>query len=219
LFHPCLHHLCSALVLGACIAVAATTPKQSEKTSQIEDAWYRGELVEFHIAPLGKGERPFRMGPWDFGPRVNVQKPQDTRLNLYLVAPGYQHQAAGFEEYDHNDIINDLPPDGKMREWDVYWALILDPRLQVDIQDEHDLLLYAQESFTLEEFTEFDEIPSSAFLMEFLDTYTLEGLKRFERVDGQLPRLVIVPAGFAVRASVQRPAPPEAEDEAESKTE
>jgi hypothetical protein len=163
-------------------------------------------LVSFNLAPVQRGQQPFSVGPWQFGARVSDRKPRDARLNLYLVSPGTQHQAEGHEDFDHNDVINALPPEGAVVEWDVYWAIVLDPGLREDIRSERELIVEAQEGFTPGDLMEFRDLPGQAFLREFLKMDSLDDLAPYRLNDGRLPRVIIVPAGFAVRASA---APPE----------
>lgn len=159
----------------------------------------------FEIPPPAKGERVFTLGPWQFGSHVPDPKPRDRRLNLYLVAPGKQHAAEGRDEFDHNDVINAIPEDGKPAEWDVYWAIVLDPKLKADLRNEHDLLAQAQRRFIPNDLFEFDDIPGHQFLRAFLKIDSLAGLEKHRGRNRSLPRLIIVPAGFAVRATVKPP--------------
>jgi hypothetical protein len=190
------------------LALAATA---QQRRSQIDSAYFEGKLVKFSIPPLEKGQRGFSLGPWQFGARIADPKPRDKRLNLYLVAPGRQHEAEGFDQFDHNDVLNALPEAGKVVEWDVFWAVVLDPKLKADLRNEHDLLEHAQRRFVPGDLFEFDDIPGREFLREFLKIDSLAGLEKHRGRDRSLPRLIIVPAGFAVRASVE--APPEEKTE------
>ena len=194
-----------AALVGCAAALWAGTPS-AEPPDQVATAYLRNQLVSFNLAPAEKGQQPFSIGPWQFGARVSDRKPRDKRLNLYLVAPGTQHHAEGFEEFDHNDIINALPPEGAVVEWDVYWAIVLDPALREDLRSEQDLIVKAQQEFTPGDLFEFQDVPGQAFLRAFLNVDSLAGLAPYRGNDGRLPRVIIVPAGFAVRASA---APPE----------
>jgi hypothetical protein len=181
----------------------------TDDASQIDSAYFEGRLVRFTVAPLERGQRAVRVGPWRFGPRVQNPHPRDKRLNLYLVAPGDQHHTAAAPEFDHNDVLNALPPGDGMLEWDVYWAIVLDPRVQQPLRSERELLLLAQQRFTPNDLFEFDDMPGHMFLREFLKAETLAAMDRFRDRARSLPRLLIVPAGFAVRAAVREfePAP------------
>lgn len=174
--------------------------QRAAEHGQIEAAYFEGRLVRFQLAPLPDGEEPFSIGPWRFGARV-ASKPHDKRLNLYLLAPGRQHRTPGWEEYDHNDVINALPPRETPREWDVYWAIVLDPALRGDLRTERDLLLAAQTGFRPGDLFALDDIPGRVFLQRFVGAESVRDLERFRRRDGRLPRLIIVPAGFAIRGS------------------
>ena len=174
----------------------ATTPA----SGQIHSAYHERQRVTFTVAPLEAGQKTFFMGPWQFGARLSDRKPRDHRLNLYLVSPGTQHRAGGRDEYDHNDILNALPGKDETAEWDVYWAVVLDPALRRDLRSERELLIAAQSGFRSGDLFELADIPGRSFLREFLKVESLQDLERFRRRDRLFPRLVIVPAGFAIRA-------------------
>ena len=193
-----------AALVGCAAALWAASPTP-DSPSQVATAYLRNQLVTFNLAPLQKGQQPFSIGPWQFGARVSDRKPRDKRLNLYLVAPGTQHHAEGYEEFDHNDIINALPPEGVVVEWDVYWAIVLDPALRQDLRSEQQLIVEAQEGFVPGDLFEFHDIPGQAFLRAFLNIDSLAGLAPYRLKDRQLPRVIIVPAGFAIRASAAQP--------------
>ena len=201
----------AAILVGCAAALWAGTTRATPPGS-ISTAYLRDQLVQFNLAPLQKGQQPFAFGPWQFGVRVLDRKPRDARLNLYLVFPGALHQAAGFEDFDHNYIINALPPEGAMVEWDVYWVVVLDPALRQELRSEQEMILQAQEGFTPGDLYEFRDAPGHAFLHAFLKIDSLDDLAPYRLKDGRLPRMIIVPAGFAVRASAAPPedAPPEA---------
>lgn len=195
-----------AALVGCAAVLWAGTPSVGPPSS-VSTAYLRNQLVSFNLAPIPKGQQPFSFGPWRFGARVSDRKPRDARLNLYLVSPGALHQAEGYEDFGHNDIINALPPEGAVVEWDVYWAIVLDPALQEDIRSEQELIVQAQDGFTPGDLFEFQDVPGHAFLRAFLNIDSLDGLAPYRLKDGHLPRVIIVPAGFAIRASA---APPEA---------
>ena len=153
------------------------------------------------------------LGPWTLGERVAVDKPTDKRLNLYVVVPGTQYRTPGKADYDHNLIVNKYTVDGKPRDWDVFWCFILDPTLRPDLRSERDLLLGKHQTFRPATLFEFKDIPSHALMAERLSIKSLADLKRYRRADGSLPRLLILPARLAVRATaavrgaVPRPTP------------
>ena len=195
-----------AILLGCAAVLWAGTPS-ADAPSSVSTAYLRNQLVRFNLAPIQKGQQAFSFGPWRFGARVSDRKPRDARLNLYLVSPGELHQAEGYEDFDHNDIINALPPEGAVVEWDVYWVIVLDPALREDIRSEQELIVQAQEGFTPGDLFEFQDVPGHAFLRAFLNLDSLDDLAPYRLQNGRLPRLIIVPAGFAIRAGA---APPEA---------
>ncbi|MDP9268347.1 MAG: hypothetical protein M3P27_08505 [Acidobacteriota bacterium] len=156
---------------------------------------------------LAEGAKPMTLGPWRLGTRVLDTKPRDQRLNLYIVAPGTQYHLDGAEDFDHNAIINALPEPGKSREYDVYWALVLDPHLHTDFRNERDLIVAAQASFVPGDLFEFEDVPAAAFLRNFLKLGSLEDLQRYRRKNRALPRVIIVPAGLAITAAAPPAAP------------
>lgn len=141
------------------------------------------------------------LGPWNLGERVAEDKPIDKRLNLYVVVPGTQYRAPGKSDYDHNLIVNKYTVDGKPRDWDVFWCFILDPTLRPDLRSERELLLGKHQTFRPAKMFEFKNIPSHALMAERLSIKSMADLRRFRRKDGSLPRLLILPARLAVRAT------------------
>jgi hypothetical protein len=141
------------------------------------------------------------LGPWNLGERVAEDKPIDKRLNLYVVVPGTQYQTPDKADYDHNLIVNKYTVDGKPRDWDVFWCFILDPALRPDLRSERELLLGKHQTFRPAKGFEFKNIPSHALMAERLSIKSMADLKRFRRADGSLPRLLILPARLAVRAT------------------
>ncbi len=145
------------------------------------------------------------MGPWNLGERVAEDKPIDKRLNLYFVSPGLQYRAPGKSEYDHNLVVNKYTVDGKPREWDIFWCFILDPALRPDLRSERELLLGKHQTFRPATLFEFKDIPSHALMAERISIKSMADLRRFRRTNGSLPRLLIVPARLAVRATAAVP--------------
>lgn len=194
------------LTFGLCAGMLlAAAPAPDSRT--LEAVYLDGEAARLVLADAPK---PVTVGPWRLGPRITDTKPRDKRLNLYLVAPGTQYHLDGSEDYDHNAIINALPAPGKSREYDVYWALVLDPRLKTDFRNERDLLLAAQVTFVPGDLFEFDDIPADYLMRTYLKVASLEDLAKFRKRDGTLPGVIIVPAGFAITASAPEEAPAEA---------
>jgi len=190
-----------------CAAALWAGASNADAPGPLSTAYLRNQLVRFHVAPLERGQQPFSIGPWRFGARVPDRKPRDHRLNLYLVAPGTQHRAEGYEEFDHNEVINALPREGVVAEWDVYWVIVLDPALREELRDEQQLIVEAQKGFVPGDLFEFRDIPGRAFLRAFLAVDSLDGLAPYRWKDGRLPRIIIVPAGFAIRASAGESGP------------
>jgi hypothetical protein len=182
----------------------STQAAQQPEHNQIRTAYLAGRMVSFDLAPPSPGTRGLQIGPWYFGERLSNPNPRDKRLNLYLVAPGTQHHAPGHEDYDHNDVINAMPVNGGAPvEWDVYWAVVLDPSLDLEIRSERQLIMATQREFRPGDLFEFDDIPGAAFLKHVLKMDSMAGLAKYRRKrSGNLPQVLIVPAGFAVRASV-----------------
>src|SRR5579864_2419267 len=145
------------------------------------------------------------VGPWNLGERVTEDKLVDKRLNLYFVAPGVQYRAPGKSDYDHNLIVNKYTVDGKARDWDVFWCFILDPTLRPDLRSERELLLDKHQTFRPATLFEFKDIPSHTLLAERLSIKSMADLRHFREKDGSLPRLLIVPARLAVRATAAVP--------------
>jgi hypothetical protein len=193
-----------AVAVGVCAGALLGASPAPEPRS-LESAYLDGEAVRLEVAD---GPKPATVGPWRLGARVLDPKPRDQRLNLYIVVPGTQYHLDGAEDYDHNAIINALPLEGKAREYDVYWALALDPHLRADFRNERDLIVTAQARFTPGDLFEFDDIPADFFLRTFLKLDSLPELEKFRRRDRSLPRLIIVPAGFAISASAPPAATP-----------
>lgn len=192
-------------------AMTFAAPPAADYT--VNNAFLNGEKVDitFELAE-GKKAANYSLGPWRFGAQVRTvkagdpEKPQDKRLNAYIVVPGASHASpdeslAGF---NHNLVINALPPEGKSAEYDVYLVLALDPTLHPDIRTERDILVATQSRFTPNDLYELEDAPSAEVLKSVLKMDDTTDLKRFRRKkndDGTLPRMVIVPAGFALRAS------------------
>lgn len=187
--------LCAGVLLGA---------SPAPETRPLEGVYLDGQVVRLDVAD---GPKPMLVGPWRIGARVMDPKPRDQRLNLYIVAPGTQYHLEASDDFDHNAIVNAVPDAGTSRQYDVYWALVLDPRLHADFKTEKQLLVAAQASFTPGDLFEFDDIPADAFLRTFLKADTLDDLRQYRRKGGALARILIVPAGFAVTASTPAAAP------------
>ncbi len=143
------------------------------------------------------------IGPWNLGERLGDDKPEDKRLNLYIVVPGTQYRSAGKPEYDHNRVINKYTVDGKARDWDVFWCFILDPSLRGDLRSERELFMAKHQTFHPAALFDFRDIPSHELMTERLGVKSMGDLRRFRHGDGTLPRLLILPARLAVRATAE----------------
>ncbi|HVZ16358.1 MAG TPA: hypothetical protein VG897_04525 [Terriglobales bacterium] len=198
--------------------MAASNPKPAPRhlpKLHLDEAYFNGELVTLHSPAVEKGERVLVVGPWNLGPKVS-SKPDDKRPNLYFVAPGTQHQVEGHPEYGHNEVLS-LAPD-EPKDFDVYFAVVLDPSLQEDFTSERQLLVAAQQRFTPSEDFTFDQIPSAGFLKTMSKISSLDGLEKFRHKDGSLPKLAIITAHFAVRFSVEKPEEKPAEQKQAAET-
>jgi len=194
-------HLRAAAIIAISAAgfAAATSMREAVKPFSV---YHDGDDLIFTPEMSGK-HRLASVGPWNLGERVAEDKPVDKRLNLYFVAPGMQYRAPGKSEYDHNLVVNKYTVDGKPREWDIFWCFILDPALRPDLRSERELLLGKHQTFRTATLFEFKDIPSHALMAERLSIKSMADLRRFRRADGSLPRLLIVPARLAVRATAE----------------
>lgn len=198
--------ICVSLVASASAAPKSKTKRapKPEPKAHLEEAYYGGEVVKLHSGPYSAGEHSFVVGPWNMGPRVSP-KPSDKRPNLYFVIPGSQHQVPGAPQFDNTEILSYAPDDPK--EFDVYWAVILDPTLKDDFTTERELIAARQARFKPGDDFTFDQVPSAPFLKALTRISSLDDLKKFRRKDGSLPRMAIITAGFAVRLTVEKPEP------------
>lgn len=170
---------------------------------QIDSAYHEGERVAFTVLEPGNRNAQLRVGPWLLGVRASDSTPRDRRRNLYVVFPGTLHRSPGWPDFDHNCVLSDLPASAEPVEWDVYWAVVLDPTLQEDFRSEQALVLADQSSFIPPDLLEFSDIPAAGFLRAQMKVRSLGDLARYRRKDGTLPRLLITPAGYAVRGSTE----------------
>lgn len=168
-------------------------------------AYHNGGDIVF--APEHTGTRRVAsFGPWNLGERLSDDgKPVDKRLNLYIVAPGGQYRSPNRPEYDHNRVINKYTVDAKVHEWDIFWCFVLDPALTSDLRSERELLLAKQQTFRPADLFDISDVPAHAAMADKLGIATFADLRRFRRKDGSLPRLIIVPARLAVRATAEQP--------------
>jgi len=190
-------------VATSAVAVHRAWPSHTPpKAGEIQTAYLNGRVVAFDLAPVPPGAHIKQVGPWQFGARVLYPTPRDRRQNLYVVAPGTEHHVPGYDAYDHNDIINHMPANDSPEEWDVYWAVVLDPELKQEFRSEDELLLATQKEFHPGPYFQFDDLPAAAFVRDIMKVGSLEELDKYRRPSGNLPQVLIIPADFAVRASV-----------------
>jgi hypothetical protein len=170
--------------------------------------YHNGADILFTPEAAGS-RRPASFGPWNLGERLGDGKPLDGRLNLYVVVPGSQYRSPR-SEYDHNLVVNKYMVEGRVRDWDIFWCFILDPSLRDDLRGERELLVAKHETFRPADLFDIKDVPAHALMAERVGIKTMSDLKRFRRRDGSLPRLLILPAHLAVRASavLQPMAPP-----------
>lgn len=193
-------HLAWAVLCAGALSAGAAPPRLPMPT-----AYHEGVVVTVEMERPARGQRSLSFGPWQFGIYPRDERPRDRRLNLYVVIPGQQHHADGWDDYDHNMIVNALPESEELVEWDVYWVLVLDPHLRQDLRSERDVLLAAQDRFTPGDLFEFDDFPSDTVLRDYLHIDSLAGLSRYRSKDGTLPRILVLPAGCVVRMKVVPP--------------
>lgn len=183
------------------LALAGTCLAQSEQPS--ETAFLEGQAVIINF-PNHAGGKPFRLGPWRYGAKLSEDKPRDGRLNMYVVVPGDENRNDEQPEYDHTLIINAAADKEKVRDYDAYWVVVLDPKLRLPLRTERDLLLAGQARFMPHDLFEFEDLPAAEFLRNVLKMDSMQDLARFRNKDGTLPRSLTLPAGFALQASVTR---------------
>jgi hypothetical protein len=191
------------LVCGLLLALL-----QALQPQQVDTAFLEGKEVQLRFAKPQKRERMYSLGPWRLGPRLQnpsagkPEKPHDERLNIYIVVPGTQQQSAEQPEFDHNFILNAAPRKNREAEYDVFWAITLDPQMRADLQRENDLLLTAQQKFAPNDLFEFDDLAGASFMASALNVDSLKTMKKHRHKDGSFPRVLIIPAGFALRLAV-----------------
>jgi hypothetical protein len=163
-------------------------------------AYFRGKLVRFTPAAAKRG-RALVVGNALLGPIQADHRQNDHRPNVYIVCPGTQFRSGSGDAVAFNLVLNTLPLKEDAVQWDVYWAITLDPALRTNFINERDLLLATQNTFVPGELFDFDEVPGRAVLREYLHVVSLAGLGRFRRRGGTLPQVLILPSHFVIRAS------------------
>ena len=189
-----------AAVLSVALGASASAPEPIKPLAAYHDG------AEILFAPeSGETTKLASFGPWTLGQPLREEKPLDKRLNLYVLIPGRQYRSTTRPEYDHSLLVNTLTED-KPREWDIYWCFVLDGSVPPDIRSEHDLLVGAQESFRPRDLFDLEDIPGHEVMAEKLNIRTLSDLKPYRHKDHTLPRVLIVPARLALRATAASPA-------------
>jgi hypothetical protein len=193
-------------VLGSAIVLCAAEKRQQHPVSTAYFADHEVQVLPF----LEKGERTFSYGQWTIGSIIHDDKASDHRFNLYVIAPGNQHQSpAPADEFNHAILINSAEASGNnVPEWDVFWVVVLDPDLNQEIRNERELLLLGQAFFVPRDLYGLEDAPGHNLLRQ-LGMDSLNDLARFRRADGALPRVVLLSAGTAVRMKVIPPPPAE----------
>jgi hypothetical protein len=203
------------VVLGAAgLNASAAAPGQPSPDTSVSTrpVFFDGRPVQLVFARVRHPKAAFKFGPWELEAYVSRDKPRDPHPNLYIVAPGDQYTSEQTPAFDHTEIISTLPVKTEQREWDVYWAVVLDPALRETFHSERQLILATQNGFSVPTDFDLEQVPGIAFLRQFLKVQTLEDMERFQRPDGTLPRLIIVPAGLSIKATAVDPeAPPDEE--------
>jgi hypothetical protein len=148
--------------------------------------------------------RPAKLGRWGLGESLKDDKLRDKRLNLYVVFPGRQYRSLLHSRYNHTLVINKYTIDGKPREWDIFWCLVLDPSLRADLRSERELLTAANQRFRTASNFKIRRVPSHAAMANELSVKNVDDLQQFRGKDGSLPRLLIIPAHLAVSATTTK---------------
>jgi hypothetical protein len=192
--------VCAAVSFGA----APSTELEFAEAQQPQNnhAFFEGRDISFTVQHSHVPGREFKFGPWSIGARAaGHQKPSDRAYNLYLVVPGTQFERTAAEAFNHNRIVSSMPKGGGAAEWDVYWALVIDPTLTIDFRSERELLVAAQEEFMPAADYTLDKAPAQLVLRDYLKIRNLAQLDKYRRQDGTLPGILIIPAGFTVKGS------------------
>ncbi len=203
--------MCAAMAISAHAGTPSKKPKPLAKpvpkTLRIKQAYFAGQLVNFTAAATSASGHALVVGPWNLGEKV-WPKHNDMRPNFYLVMPGTQHQTQSHRDFNNNVVLSAVP--NEPSNFDVYWVVVLDPTVQEDFTSEQQIIMATQTTFAAPEDLAFDQIPSAGFLKAFLKVSNVDGLARFKRPDGELPRVAIVSAGFSVKALAEEPEKSEA---------
>jgi hypothetical protein len=201
---------CRSIVVLSALLVGSVLSQQPQAESL--PIFHEGELLKIQFgAPQAKA-KALTVGPWRLGaplriPKVGkADKPSDNRLTLYFVVPGTQFQSAASPSLDHNLIVNTSPAadDPVDAEFDLFWVMVLDPRLKADAKGESEIISLAQERFVPGDLFSLDDAPGAALLREMLKADSLLDLRKYREKDGSLPRILIVPAERILSATIER---------------
>lgn len=192
---------CAAASLSATPTTELEMVADKQPPAVANRAFFDGREITFDVQRSRIPGRDFKFGPWNVGMRIARAKPSDHSPNMYIVVPGDQFERGANDAYKHNRLLSSIPKGGGTSEWDVYWALVIDPTLAMDFRSERELLVAAQEEFMPPADFSIDKVPAQAALREFLKVKNLEQLNKYRRTDKTLPGVLIVPAGFAIRGS------------------
>ncbi len=191
--------VCASALLGS---VAA----RAQQDAPAEGAFHSDKQIVFRPAPV-KGGRVLVIGNAVLGPVLKADTPNDHRPNLYVVCPGAADENGGSETY--NLVLSTLPRTDEPIAWDVYWVVVLDPSLHARMLGERELIVAAQDAFAPSELFDFDDIPGAVLLRDRMHIDSIAALMQFRRPDGTLPRVLITPAHYTIKASAIDPeAPP-----------
>ncbi len=200
------------VLAGIVLATAVSAIAQSAAAPELQSShtvYLQGRMVDFRAL---NGASTWTLLRTSTAKTAHLlrSKPHDDRPNLYIVAPGTQMHHDDEPGFDHNLVISALPTRPDPAEFDIYYAIILDPVMKDDLHDEREIILAAQQSFHPAEGFKFTDIPGVTSLRVSLSIRTLGELDGFRRADGALPRLIVVPARMFLRAVVQELPPPAA---------
>jgi hypothetical protein len=197
--------IAATLMFGSAILLLAA---EKRPTRPVTTAYFSGDEVQLQPT-TESGAKTFNYGPWTIGSIVHDDHASDHRFNLYVIAPGALHQSLPpLDEFNHSVLLNSVEDADKTPEWDVFWAVVLDPDLNQEIRSERELLLLGQAYFFPGELYSPEDAPGHNLLRQ-LGMVSLNDLARFRRADGALPRVVLLSAGMAVKMKVTPPPPTE----------
>ena len=192
--------LCAAVSFGA--APSSETEFAEGQQPQSNKAFFDGREIDFTPSHTRIPGREFKFGPWSVGARASGHpKPSDHSPNLYLVVPGSQFEHADSDAFNHNRILSTIPKGGGAWDWDVYWALVIDPTLTIDFHSERELLVAAQEEFMPPTDFTLEQAPAQVVLRDVLKVRSMAQLAKYRHQDGTMPGILIIPANVTVHGT------------------